>query len=311
MMKRLVKCSEIHRQMQEDSSPSDGDNKARKSSPVRSPDQSENPQFNTTSTFTSAYSAIFQPNSPLPTSVSFTPSDCSYDEENNNAVATENRLQQARYVLEYQELYDQYTLCVAHLQETTKEVELLRQENANLRFANKELLKRLNLLSQATIQNSLLPSGYPPLSLVNDFHCLSIGGSVNDSQVKEEISDISPTSVIGSNQFETSNVERVTLPKSISVRSSGYLKMNQGGGNNGGPSRNANRQRVTSEALGARVSIALSPVELKLNLLKTRSIILHESLSRHGSSSRAMICMHGFHDYLNIAGAVRNSCLII
>lgn len=277
MMKQLVKCSKIHRQMQEDTSPSDGDNKARKSSPVCSPDQSENPQFNTTSTFTSTYSAIFQPNSPLPTSVSFTPSDCSYDEENNNVVATENRLQQARYVLEYQELYDQYTLCIAHLQESTKEVELLRQENANLRFANKELLKRLNLLSQATIQNSLLPSGYPPLSLVNDFHCLSIGGSVNDSQVKEEISDISPTSVIGSNQFETSSVERVTLPKSISVRSSGYLKMNQGGGSNGGPSRNANRQRLTSEALGARVSIALSPVELKFNLLKTSSTILHES----------------------------------
>ncbi|CAL5326030.1 unnamed protein product [Camellia sinensis] len=187
--------------------------------------------------FTSFYPSMFPPNSK---SLSISPSDCSFDDDTTSSFTTENRLHQARFILEYQQLYNRYTMCLAHLQESLKEVDALREENDNLRVANTDLVNRLSLLSQATIQNCLLSSSHPPLSFVNDFNCLSVGGggTVRDNRVSEEISNISPTSVIEHNRIERRSTERVVLPKSISVRSRGYLKMTQrGGGSNGGPSR--------------------------------------------------------------------------
>ncbi|XP_052205532.1 zinc finger CCCH domain-containing protein 14-like [Diospyros lotus] len=184
--------------------------------------------------FTSFYPSMFAPNSP---SLSITPSDCSLDDDGTNSIATDNRLHQARFVLEYQQLYNRYTMCLAHLQETLKEVDALRQENDNLRVTNADLVKRLGLLSQSTMQNCLLSPGHPPASFISDFNRLNVGGTIGDRRIAEEVSNISPTSVIEHNRFDRRSTERVTLPKSISVRSSGYLKMTQRGGSNGGPSR--------------------------------------------------------------------------
>ncbi|KAF8378661.1 hypothetical protein HHK36_030010 [Tetracentron sinense] len=206
--------------------------------------------------FTSLYSSIFPPKTSLPNSVSLTPSASSCDEDNNNnANATENRLYLARLILEYHELVDRYSLCLTHLQETAKETEALRQENANLRMANKDLIKRFSLLTQASIHYSSISAGYPSLSIVDDFRRLCIGDNFRNSRVPEDISVCSPTSVIGSNRFERMDPGRVSLPKSISIRSSGYLKMNQAGGSNGCPSRSTNRLRVPSPVIGGTASI--------------------------------------------------------
>ncbi|KAA8547770.1 hypothetical protein F0562_004199 [Nyssa sinensis] len=221
-------------QMQ-DVPPSDGgnnNNNDKSSSTNSSPHLSRNSD---SIDFTSFYPSMFLPNS---NSLSITPSDCSFDDDNTNAISTEDRLYQASAILEYQQLYNRYAMCLAHLQRSIKQIDALRQENDDLRLANSDLVKRLSLLSQATIQNCLLSSHHPSLSFINDFNRLSIGGTVRDSHVAEEISTISPTSVIEHNRLERKNVERVSLPKSISVRSSGYLKINQRGGNTGGPSRN-------------------------------------------------------------------------
>ncbi|XP_057491217.1 zinc finger CCCH domain-containing protein 14-like isoform X2 [Actinidia eriantha] len=190
--------------------------------------------------FASFYPSIFPPYS---NSLPITPSDCSFDDA-NNAITTVNRLHEARFMLECQQLYNRYTMCLAYLQESLKDFDALSEENDNLRITNADLIKRLSLLSHATIQNCLLSSGHQPPSFINDFDRLSVRGTLPDSHVSELVSDISPTSVIEQNRFDRRNVERVTLPKSISVRSSGYLKTTQRGGGNSGPSR---RNRVKSQ----------------------------------------------------------------
>ncbi|KAH7852350.1 hypothetical protein Vadar_023761 [Vaccinium darrowii] len=195
------------------------------------------------SDFTSFYghhpSPMFPPTST--TSLSLTPSDCSFDDNNNDVVSnTDSRLHQARFVLEYQQLYNRYAMCLAHLQDSLKEVDSLRDENDALRVANSDLVNRLSLLSQATIQNCLLSNtSHPPLSFNNDFNRINIGGgNAVIRENREEISNISPTSVIEHNRFDRrGGPERIQLPKSISVRSSGYLKNAQRAGGNGDPSR--------------------------------------------------------------------------
>ncbi|KAF9591861.1 hypothetical protein IFM89_008907, partial [Coptis chinensis] len=188
-------------------------------------------------------------------SLSFTPSPCSCtDESSNNVSATENRLHLARLTLDYEQLVNRYGLCLNHLQEAVKEAENLSQENSNLRNANKDLMKRLTVLAQVSFRNRYLSSGvgFPSLSIVNDFRNLCIGGSGDNGGRYNGGNHVigvdvvsSPTSVIiddekkirfdekkssGSNVGEGG--ERVALPKSISIRSSGYLKMNQQLNNN-------------------------------------------------------------------------------
>ncbi|KAL5726584.1 hypothetical protein ACHQM5_009617 [Ranunculus cassubicifolius] len=173
-------------------------------------------------------------------SLSFTPSPSSSIEDNNASIA-EDRLKYARLNLQYQELVDRYGRCIVHLQDAAKESENLRQENLRLRIAYKDLTNRLGLLTGIAIQNRFLSSSpdYPSLSRINDLRNIPVGdnGRVNSSSnsnsnyhVLSNVSDSdSPTSVIESNNRvdKKSGVERVTLPKSISIRSSGYLKANQ------------------------------------------------------------------------------------
>ncbi|XP_059624598.1 zinc finger CCCH domain-containing protein 15-like [Cornus florida] len=172
---------------------------------------------------------------------SFSPSNFSDDDGVALATEIENRLYRPSVMLEYQQLYNRNAMCLAHLQESMKEVDALRLENDELRLANTALVRRLSLFSQATIQNCMLSSGHPPRSFFNDFHRLDMGGI--DSRVAGEVSDVSPTSVIEHNRGERRSAERVSLPKSISVRSSGYLKMNQRGRESVGPSRGATSHR--------------------------------------------------------------------
>ena len=115
-------------------------------------------------------------------------------------------------MLECEDLCDQYKLCRARLHQLAKEVEALRQENSDLRTANRELVEHLSLLSEAKMRENFLS---------HDFQRLSVG---------EEVCDISPTSVIQRKGFRRNIVDGVSLPKSISVRSSSYLKMNHPAG---------------------------------------------------------------------------------
>ncbi|KAJ4960897.1 hypothetical protein NE237_020807 [Protea cynaroides] len=230
-------------EMQKDISPAD-DGISSSASPSSLDQRHQSPprQYESIIGFTSLCSSSFPTKTSFSNSDSLSPSGCSCDE---NEIATENRLYLARLTLEYDQLVDRYRLCFNHLKEALKETEVLRQENTELRMANRELTNRLSLLTQVSFQNRFIPSSFPSPSIVNDFRRLCLGDNVLTSRVSAERLDASPTSVIGNNPFERRNSERVSLPKSISVRSSGYLKMNQTNGSNGDSSRTS-RLRVTS-----------------------------------------------------------------
>lgn len=203
--------------------------------------------------FASMYHAIFPPNLPLPSSLSLTPSTHSSFSGDDDATVTEQRLNQACLVLECQELRDRFELCRAHLQEIAKQVEFLRRENAELRSANTELVKLLS--SQTTFQSFLLSSAHPNRSFMDDFGRLNIGRGAPESHGSEEVSNISPTSVMENNRFQRRpNRERISLPKSISVRSSGYLKVNRpASASHDGPSRSTTRPQVPSPLVSGTV----------------------------------------------------------
>ena len=144
-------------------------------------------------------------------------------------------------IQKHQDMVNRHSMCLTRLVETSKEVEALRQENAHLRALNKELQKQLNFVIQASLENqfgggSSGQAQTTPFDVVHGFRGFHIGegkencgdwnnnNSNNSNNKEQEISDESPTSVIENNGVEG---ERFSLPKSISVRSNGYLKMAQ------------------------------------------------------------------------------------
>ncbi|KAF3339640.1 Zinc finger CCCH domain-containing protein 39 [Carex littledalei] len=128
--------------------------------------------------------------------------------------ATENRLYIARLALQYQEIVDRYERCLSLLQEATEEAETLRHENARLRMANSDLTSILAMASNKQVS-----------LLANEFNRFGIGAKA--------VPETSPTSVLplqplNENQLLRHAAERRSmLPKSISIPSSGYLKMNR------------------------------------------------------------------------------------
>lgn len=133
--------------------------------------------------------------------------------ENGTVISSSDRLAYfAHLMIQYREMEDKYGICFSHLQDAVQEVNTLRQEISRLRKANTELS---NQLIPFTTAKTLLG----PLSLLNDIHRLSI-------------SDFDSASITTTHprydQQEHMNIpllqqmNMITLPKSISVRSSGY-----------------------------------------------------------------------------------------
>nr|CAD1834207.1 unnamed protein product [Ananas comosus var. bracteatus] len=196
------------------------------------------------------------PRTPLPShprpgsaSVLLSPSSASFDgDDDDHPTATENRLYLARLTLQYQEIRERYDLCFSHLQDAADEAEALRRENAKLRIANGELARRLALLSGKPSPR------IPPPPLVDEFRRLGLG---------DPPAEASPTSVLGFQDPQSRAAKaagaaekRVVLPKSISIRSNGYLKLNQNQGCVGvgsGTNRNG-RLRVPSPVRAGTVS---------------------------------------------------------
>lgn len=147
--------------------------------------------------------------------------------------------QQQQQHQQHQDMVNRHTLCLTRLREAAKEAEILRQENASLRSVNRELNKHINLLIKSSVNdvhrsndfenNNNVSNNNAVTSFENMVNAgmrrLSIGGSSGGAGAgaggdnREEVCVESPTSVM-----ENVDVKRVSLPKSISVRSSGYLK---------------------------------------------------------------------------------------
>ncbi|PRQ40263.1 putative transcription factor C3H family [Rosa chinensis] len=138
--------------------------------------------------------------------------------------AYRNKLYQSLLVQNRQEMVNRHSLCLKRLHEAAEEADALRRENSHLRNVNVELNKQLSLLIHASIQKEIEASSSSvqrsPFGIVNGIRGLSIDGK-SSAQEEEELSDQSPTS----EEAENVDVERISLPKSISVRSNGYVKL--------------------------------------------------------------------------------------
>ncbi|XVF84992.1 hypothetical protein PTKIN_Ptkin17bG0083300 [Pterospermum kingtungense] len=150
---------------------------------------------------------------------------------------------------QHQDTINRQNLCLTRLHEAAKNAEALRQENTALRSLNRDLNKQISAIIQVSVQNHFSSSNYntTPFELVNTLQRLSLGrDGVEENQVSEE----TPTSVMES----AVDVERVMLPKSISVRSDGYLKMlnaQAAAASRRGKTRGSTRSGNTSQLSGA------------------------------------------------------------
>ncbi|XP_038886155.1 zinc finger CCCH domain-containing protein 14-like [Benincasa hispida] len=169
--------------------------------------------------FASMYHSIFPPllsSSSVPSSLSFTPSPSSADDDHNHhsttvaTSTTDDLLFQARLILQHRHLRHRHDLCLRRLHQVAEDADYLRRENAQLRLANAELVK---VISSKSVVDDLI-------SIPNSHLRSLIGGDQSGEEIGYDI--ISPTSVIGkyNDQFDgRNNLGRISLPKSISVRS--------------------------------------------------------------------------------------------
>ncbi|KAI7729678.1 hypothetical protein M8C21_031387, partial [Ambrosia artemisiifolia] len=140
----------------------------------------------------------------------------------------------------FQDLIERRNWCLSNLRVSTKEAEALRQENVSLQRANSELNKQLSDLQLQAASVSASASAAAAVSLQNyaNVSTFSSGDSIVNRFGRMKIGERGPTvidkRVVGRgvenvDPVKKTGVERVKLPKSISVRSNGYLKTIQAG----------------------------------------------------------------------------------
>ncbi|KAG8384111.1 hypothetical protein BUALT_Bualt04G0084000 [Buddleja alternifolia] len=115
-------------------------------------------------------------------------------------------------ILEYQQLFNRYTLCLSQIRDSVDEVDALRRENESLRLTNADLSRRVALLFSRD-------------RLLSQFNRLNTAASPSSVQVASTPHPLSELNCVVNRR----NTERVSLPKSISVRSKAYLKMTRPG----------------------------------------------------------------------------------
>lgn len=157
---------------------------------------------------------------------------------------TDSRLQDASCILEYQQLYNRYKLCVARLHDSIEEVEALRRENDSLRLSNADLSRRIALIFSRD-------------RLLAEFNRLGVASpspspSAVVGQRAYHLAGAQPLSE--NNRVERRSSERVSLPKSISVRSSDYLTMTR----HGRESVAGHKAETESQPAAASVSTQIS-----------------------------------------------------
>lgn len=142
----------------------------------------------------------------------------------------------------HQDLIDRRHAVVSYLEEIAKEARASREENIGLKMVNADLTKLLNSMLSATLGLGQCPGpgqgsimGSWPHGLRNMFlgDGVKEDGRSRGDYVEGDGESPSPDTVVDSDLVEGSEnaeVNRVSLPKSISVRSDRKLKTVQSGG---------------------------------------------------------------------------------
>ncbi|KAI3862712.1 hypothetical protein MKX03_002004 [Papaver bracteatum] len=152
-------------------------------------------------------------------------------------------------------LKDDFGLCSNYLEHSSRKIILLRHKNTALRLINRDLKNRL-IEVYMDLHKTPLPDYVS--SFINDFLSLSIGDILGGSTGYNRFGPSRETSVTSSgitdNEFDEKPIQvqsdRTSLPKSISIRSNAYLKMNQSynpsaSDTTAPPSSNKNVNRLT------------------------------------------------------------------
>ncbi|XP_071742628.1 zinc finger CCCH domain-containing protein 15-like [Rutidosis leptorrhynchoides] len=168
----------------------------------------------------------------------------------------------------FQDLIERRNWCLTNLSLSAKEAEALRQDNVNLQMANSELNKQLSRLQQQHHAAASSSHGNvnvsPNLigdSVIDRFGRMRIGEkgmNVNKKQGARGVENVDP--------IKKTDVERVKLPKSISVRSNGYLKPVQVAGGSTVRARVEDRVKTASkmQRVYVRGKKEEQPLELQL-----------------------------------------------
>uniref|UniRef100_A0A7N0TKQ5 Uncharacterized protein n=1 Tax=Kalanchoe fedtschenkoi TaxID=63787 RepID=A0A7N0TKQ5_KALFE len=173
----------------------------------------------------------------------------SYSDEKITAATMNQAL--SFIVQNHQDLLNCHNLRLNHLLEATREAEALRSENASLRVLNRDLIDRLALMFQSAHPPRSLSPDFQELPLMQGFAGLCIGGD-NAGGRDGFVESPSPTSVMENNVMEMpTEPVRVALPKSISVRSDGYLKTNPSCGKSGAAGGGDSRLRSSTRVQAA------------------------------------------------------------
>ncbi|KAL5202218.1 hypothetical protein ABZP36_013170 [Zizania latifolia] len=130
------------------------------------------------------------------------------------AAATKHRLHLARLALQYQEVANRFEVCLSHLADAADEAAALRRENAELRVANNDLTYRIAKYGGRKSCALALAGDLRPLRLPEE----------------QTVPALPPPPPLAAQIRPGAVPERQSsLPKSISIRSTGYQKLNQGG----------------------------------------------------------------------------------
>ncbi|KAG8366671.1 hypothetical protein BUALT_Bualt17G0103800 [Buddleja alternifolia] len=142
----------------------------------------------------------------------------------------------------HQDLMDRHHRVLSQLNDVASHAQVLRQENVNLKMANRDLKNRLNLMLNA-MPFPGVDLGPRLDSVLDGLRKLGFGAEEEGTSQNEVVS-MSPTSVMDPGHGGLGDPERVQLPKSISVRSSGYLKAVRAGGSSG---KGGDRSKASNE----------------------------------------------------------------
>ncbi|KAM3300399.1 hypothetical protein ACQJBY_041420 [Aegilops geniculata] len=173
----------------------------------------------TSSTGTSSGSTPFTPSPRAHPSGTPWSSSSSSGSRVDDAAATEDRLRLARLALQCQDATNRYELCLSHLADAAREAAALRLENSELRVINNDLAGRFAMIggNQASA-----------VALAGQLRGLHFGQMPVPVPVQAVASP--PVLPMPMARSASPAEKHAVMPKSISIRSPGYLKMARRGG---------------------------------------------------------------------------------
>ncbi|XP_048550580.1 zinc finger CCCH domain-containing protein 39-like isoform X2 [Triticum urartu] len=181
-----------------------------------------------------------------------------------DAAATEHGLRMARLALQYQDFANRYQLCLSHLADAAREAAAIRHDNSGLRLANNVLASRFAVLggNQASavalaeqlhrlhlgqMQAQAVPAP-PVLPMPMAPRLASSAEKLRPLHPGQMQAQVVPAPPPMPRARPASPAEKhAAMPKSISIRSNGYLKMDRNG-----------KHRVTAPVnVGSRVFVGV------------------------------------------------------